>query len=153
MKKKSLEEKFNKWFIETNQEINDELDFEGTKEEVFQDFCAGYNLSQKEMQEKLDQERVIERAYLIENNSLEERSQEATHYNWLDDQNEKLQNNLDEAVEVIRFYADVNTWTSDNTHDPERVVIKEMDFHCTQEEGIIGGKRAREYFEKYKGRE
>ena len=46
----------------------------------------------KELQQKLDR---AERALLIESSEPEERSQEASHYNWLDDKNEELQQKLD----------------------------------------------------------
>lgn len=136
MKNKSLEEKFNYFF---GKEILP-LYMHPYSGELKSAFEEGYKLAQLEMQEKLDQVQADK------NSNDEDYLKCAAKRNTLERQ-------LDEAVEVIRFYADVNTWTSDNTHDPERVVIKEMDFHCIQEEGIIGGKRAREYFEKYKGRE
>ena len=46
----------------------------------------------EELQQKLDR---AERALLIESSEPEERSQEASHYNWLDDKNEELQQKLD----------------------------------------------------------
>lgn len=47
-----------------------------------------------ELKETRD-ERNIERAFLIENNCLEERYSEASHYNWLDDKNEELEHKLE----------------------------------------------------------
>jgi predicted RNase H-like nuclease (RuvC/YqgF family) len=50
----------------------------------------------------------LERALRIESNEPEERSQEANHYNWLEDQNEKLKALCEKMAEVLewieRFY-------------------------------------------------
>jgi predicted RNase H-like nuclease (RuvC/YqgF family) len=50
----------------------------------------------------------LERALRIESNEPEERSQEANHYNWLEDQNEKLKALAEKMAEVLewieRFY-------------------------------------------------
>jgi uncharacterized FlaG/YvyC family protein len=50
----------------------------------------------------------LERALRIESNEPEERSQEANHYNWLEDQNEKLKALSEKMAEVLewieRFY-------------------------------------------------
>jgi len=53
-----------------------------------------------ELKETRD-ERNIERAFLIENNCLEERYSEASHYNWLDDKNEELEHKLELAKKAL----------------------------------------------------
>lgn len=45
-----------------------------------------------------------ERALRIESNEPEERTQEATHYNWLDNQNKELQNRLSEAEDLNEMF-------------------------------------------------
>lgn len=57
-----------------------------------------------ELKETRD-ERNIERAFLIENNCLEERYSEASHYNWLDDKNEELEHKLELAIRFIKTAA------------------------------------------------
>ena len=54
---------------------------------------------------KLTKEELIEqRAYLIENNCFEERCSEATHYTWLDDENDRLeQDNLNLKQQILRL--------------------------------------------------
>lgn len=53
-----------------------------------------------ELKETRD-ERNIERAFLIENNCLEERYSEASHYTWLDDKNKELEHKLELAKNEI----------------------------------------------------
>jgi ribosomal protein L9 len=45
----------------------------------------------------------LERALRIESNEPEERSQEANHYNWLEDQNEKLKALAEKMAEALEF--------------------------------------------------
>lgn len=68
-------------------------------------FSIGYVSARKKAQEEIDslketkQEILEQRAYLIENNSFEERISEATHYTWLDDENERLEEEISQLKE------------------------------------------------------
>jgi hypothetical protein len=54
MSKKTIEEKFEEWFLATDVKINDELDYEATKKEMLEDFKSIYHLAQKENAEKIE---------------------------------------------------------------------------------------------------
>lgn len=85
----SKEEQFQQWFNENNMGNDAWEDLKKAHEQI---------LELKETRE----ERVIERAYLIENNTFEERCSEASHYNYLDDTNSLLERKIEVLTEGIK---------------------------------------------------
>jgi uncharacterized protein YydD (DUF2326 family) len=58
--------------------------------------------------EELDETKediAVQRAYLIENNTFEERCSEATHYTWLDGKIEELEK-YKQAYEILKEFSD-----------------------------------------------
>lgn len=93
---------------------------------------------QSELMKRIKGLEAVARAELMEGQEPSDRAQEAAHYNWLDDQNEKLRAKLERAKLGLKFYADEKDWcTSTVSFDPESSLIQYF-----MEEN--GGQKARE---------
>ena len=75
--------------------------------------------------------------------------------NWMQ---AEMQNEIDELVKALEFYADEGSWRTHNGYEIFCAFIDEEDEIRTSEFGkgyghkeIVGGKRAREALAKYKG--
>lgn len=102
--------------------------------------------TKREYEDKLDYERVIERAYLIECNTLLERSSEATHYNWLDDKINEVESRLKEAIKVIKFYGNWANSQYGKLVDGDCELMQVIEPLDKDKNGVvIGGKKAREF--------
>lgn len=125
-----------------------------------------------ELEKRLE---TFERADAIEAQSFEERCSEATHYTWLDDQNEKLESDfnrmqgiarlqstanevLEEENQALRsaleFYADASQWVSRKQHSSDATVIYNDRENIPSGPVLLptGGKLAREVLTKYPAR-
>jgi len=90
----------------------------------------------------------LERQLAIESSEASDRSQEANHYNWLDEQNEKLTEKLADYEGALKYYGDDSSWFGTNL---AANVIEPKDLEPFKDPEYVtrGGKQAREVLKKH----
>lgn len=130
----------------------DRWDYSGEYSGFIDDYVFAYTEGRNAANYEIEHlTNIIERGNEIRNNWENGEYQEAAHYNWLDDQINRLEAENKALKECVEFYANINHWSFIEDYDVTFPVIdndSELYKNSSGEVFQLGGVKARKTLKK-----